>query len=300
MKGEAFDLRRLRYFAAVAAAGSQSAAARSLNVAQSALSHQIGELERSLGKPAFLRTPRGLELTDVGRVLLAHTQILLGQVAAAETALNTLEIAARSPATLRLSLTPSIYDIASELLSLFIEEFPTTRLTITEDRHRYCRDLIERGQRDLAMTLTDQDWPGGHAISWEEMHLVRLPETAQPRETVRFCELAEEERLIVPGTGGPLRDMVEDIARKAGVSLSIAQELQGSAARKNAVLNGLGTAIIPWRNVAEDVRAGKLAASRIVEPFLRRELVMRSGKGVHPDVANRFASILRKTLNRAR
>jgi DNA-binding transcriptional LysR family regulator len=64
------DLRRLRYFMAVATAESFSRAADELHVAQSAVSRQVGLLERELGVRLLERTTHDVELTEAGRHLL--------------------------------------------------------------------------------------------------------------------------------------------------------------------------------------------------------------------------------------
>ncbi|MYR55912.1 LysR family transcriptional regulator, partial [Streptomyces sp. SID625] len=65
------ELRPLRYFTAVAEAGTVTEAARRLRIAQPSLSQQIKQLERRVGAPLFRRLPRGMELTEAGRLLLA-------------------------------------------------------------------------------------------------------------------------------------------------------------------------------------------------------------------------------------
>lgn len=64
------ELRHLRYFAAVAEAGTVTEAARRLRIAQPSLSQQIRLLERRVGTPLFRRLPQGMELTEGGRLLL--------------------------------------------------------------------------------------------------------------------------------------------------------------------------------------------------------------------------------------
>ena len=73
-------IRRLKYFVAVAKHGSFSRAAETLNVAQSALSRHVGELEDSLGSALFERNPRGIRLTPVGRVLFDDARQILAQL----------------------------------------------------------------------------------------------------------------------------------------------------------------------------------------------------------------------------
>ncbi|MBC3839992.1 LysR family transcriptional regulator [Streptacidiphilus sp. 4-A2] len=62
-----FDMRHLRYFLAVARAGSVSAAAQELHISQPSLSQQIRRLERRVGASLFTRSSRGVQLTSGGR-----------------------------------------------------------------------------------------------------------------------------------------------------------------------------------------------------------------------------------------
>jgi len=83
----ALEVRHVRAFAAVVDEGSFSGAARELGYTQSAVSQQIGALERIVGGPVLRRPPGGRrppELTDTGRVVLAHARPLLARVQAAQ------------------------------------------------------------------------------------------------------------------------------------------------------------------------------------------------------------------------
>src|SRR5688500_18190918 len=74
------DLRHLRLVAAMAESGGQTRAARKLNLTQSALSHQLRELESRVGAPLFIRASRGMVLTAVGERILASARRVLHEV----------------------------------------------------------------------------------------------------------------------------------------------------------------------------------------------------------------------------
>jgi DNA-binding transcriptional LysR family regulator len=73
------ELRQLRYFVAVAEERNLTRAAQRLHIAQQSLSQQIRTLEHQLGATLFERTPRGVELTEIGEVLLAEARPLLAR-----------------------------------------------------------------------------------------------------------------------------------------------------------------------------------------------------------------------------
>src|ERR1700756_164343 len=78
------ELRHLRYFVAVAEAGSLTVAAeQKLHTSQPSLSRQIRDLEDELGAQLLIRRARGIELTPAGRAFLDHARLVLSQVEAA-------------------------------------------------------------------------------------------------------------------------------------------------------------------------------------------------------------------------
>ncbi|WP_456686809.1 LysR family transcriptional regulator, partial [Bradyrhizobium sp. P5_C11_2] len=79
------DSRQLRYFIAVYEQRNLSRAADQVNVAQSALSHHISNLEAEFATPLFERKSRGMEPTAAGERLYEHARIILRAMAEAET-----------------------------------------------------------------------------------------------------------------------------------------------------------------------------------------------------------------------
>ena len=82
------ELRRLRYFVAVAEELNFTRAADRLGINQPPLSFQIQQLEEELGTPLFQRHARGVDLTDAGKLLLEEGRIILKQVEATETSVR--------------------------------------------------------------------------------------------------------------------------------------------------------------------------------------------------------------------
>src|ERR1700736_5826487 len=85
--GGRMELRHLRYFVAVAEAGSLTVAAeQTLHTSQPSLSRQIRDLEQEVGIPLMSRSARGIELTSAGKAFLDHARMALVQVDAAKEA----------------------------------------------------------------------------------------------------------------------------------------------------------------------------------------------------------------------
>src|SRR4051812_16565400 len=120
------DLRQLRYFVAVGEELHFSRAAARLNLAQSALSSQVRQLEREVGGPLLVRTTRRVELTPAGESLLHDAQEIL---AATDGALGRARALARGEtgALVIGSLGPAPGGVLAPLLHRFGERHPEVR-----------------------------------------------------------------------------------------------------------------------------------------------------------------------------
>src|SRR4051812_19334417 len=131
MEARNMDLRQLRYFIAVAERGGFAAAASTLNVAQSALSRHVKELEHELGGKLFERGARGVSVTESGKVLLARGRWLLGTIDDIKAEVRTEN---REPSgTVRLGAPSSLAEILyAPFAQLFVKRFPRVRLELSE------------------------------------------------------------------------------------------------------------------------------------------------------------------------
>src|SRR3954452_23701578 len=131
MEANNMDLRQLRYFIAVAERGGFAAAASTLNVAQSALSRHVKELEHELGGKLFERGARGVSVTESGKVLLARGRWLLGTIDDIKAEVRTEN---REPSgTVRLGAPSSLAEILyAPFAQVFVKRFPRVRLELSE------------------------------------------------------------------------------------------------------------------------------------------------------------------------
>ena len=115
------ELRHLRYFIAVAEAGSVVAGARSVGIVQPALSRQIQELEEAIGTPLLRRLPKGVELTAAGTGFLRDArQLLAGLQASRERAQRS---AAGLLGELRLGVQPNYLALPAVAALLQVQRF---------------------------------------------------------------------------------------------------------------------------------------------------------------------------------
>lgn len=104
-RGARVELRQLEYLVKIGHEGSASRAAEWLHLTQPALSRQIADLEREIGRPLFQRGPRGMRLTAAGAAVSAAAQQILSQVAQLS---EVARVAESAGVPVRVSLPPGL------------------------------------------------------------------------------------------------------------------------------------------------------------------------------------------------
>ncbi|MEU7085633.1 LysR family transcriptional regulator [Streptomyces achromogenes] len=148
------NLERLRTLDALARHGSVSAAADALHVTTSAVSQQLGKLEREVGQRLLAKNGRGVRLTDAGRLLSEHAARILSQVELAESDLEAHR--GQVVGELRLSAFPTAArGLFPAALGALRTEHPGLRVRSSELEPEQGIAGVVRGDLDLAVVL---DW----------------------------------------------------------------------------------------------------------------------------------------------
>jgi LysR family nitrogen assimilation transcriptional regulator len=244
------DLRDLRAFVAIAEAGSLMAAAKTLNSSPPALSARLKNLEGELGTTLFVRWARGLSLTDQAREFLVHSYAILKQ---AEDAKASILGRDKPPSgVVRLGIPGSLVGILSvPLIETCLRELPQVRLRIVESMSGYLTRWLREGMVDATLlfgTYAPEDSGASvQPILEEELYLG----TYDPSLLRPFLNAHEELpmtaigslRLVMPGPEHGLRSLVEATARRHGVPLDIAIEIDASPQIFELVRRGHGSTI---------------------------------------------------------
>jgi DNA-binding transcriptional LysR family regulator len=199
------DVRRLRVLKEVAAKGSFSAAAESLAYTQSAVSQQIAALEREAGLQLVERSARGVHLTDAGRVLVGHADVILRQLTDAEAELEAM--AGLRGGRLRLVAFPSAgASIMPEAVARFRGRHPAVEVTLAPAEPDEAADVLRAGEADVGLTI-ETTWakPGDDGLLrthlLDDPMYITLP-VGHPQATlpkVKVSDLAEEAWILGSG-----------------------------------------------------------------------------------------------------
>lgn len=142
-----------RYFYEVAKTGSLSAASASLHVAVSAISRQISILEEEIGTPLFIRSARGMNLTDAGELLLRHVRRTQLETDAVMQSIAALKGGGHS--TIRIACTQGLAnEFVPSALAIFRRSYPDTRFRIWVDRSSQASQRVIEGEADVAITFS--------------------------------------------------------------------------------------------------------------------------------------------------
>src|SRR6202165_5285395 len=153
------ELRHLRYFGAVAEAGSLTvAAARKLHTSQPSLSRQIRDLEDEIGAQLLTRRARGIELTPAGRSFLDHARLVLSQVETAAEAARRVAHPAK-PCFVMGFLTGHELTWMPEALRILRDELPNIDVMISSQYSPQLANALLKGTVDAAFLRRERGVP---------------------------------------------------------------------------------------------------------------------------------------------
>ncbi|MGW4303506.1 LysR family transcriptional regulator [Streptomyces sp. NPDC004376] len=245
------NLERLRTLDALARHGSVSAAADALHVTTSAVSQQLGKLEREVGQRLLAKNGRGVRLTDAGRLLSEHAARILSQVELAQSDLEAHR--GQVVGELRLSAFPTAArGLFPAALAGLRALHPGLRVRSSELEPEQGVAGVVRGDLDLAVVL---DWynkpmpvPDGlvKAPLLDDPAEVAIPagHPLADRAEVDLAEFAEDE-WITWGEGEFCHEWLIFTLRSRGVEPLVGHRAGETHTQLALVAAGLGVCIAP-------------------------------------------------------
>lgn len=152
------ELAQLRYFVAVARAGTFTRAAEQEGVTQPSLSQQVRKLEDSLGMPLFERRGRSVRLTQAGQRLLPQARTLLRQAAEARQSLSELRNRVSGPLAVGAIPTVMPYWLAPQIAG-FQSRYGEVELQLVENITARLIEGLQTGDLDLAIVSLPISFP---------------------------------------------------------------------------------------------------------------------------------------------
>ena len=268
------DLKQLRTFIMVAESGSLSSASDRLRLAQPALSRQIKLLEDEIGFDLFIRSGRGMQLTEHGGVLLSRVAGLIKQLD--DSIQDVRSLLAEPTGNVVLGCIPTASHVVAGRIAVRVAaELPQVSLRIVEGYAGHLIDWLHRGEVDLAVLygpssdlhLRISD------IMFEELVLVSPAGKAPEGDEVPVAALGDL-NLVLPSRPHGLRLLVEAAAAKAATTINVKFQADSFRVLKDIVAAGLGHTILPLSAFYREPQMELYQITRLVSPRISRRLVM--------------------------
>ena len=269
--GVEIELRHLRYFIAVAEAGSVTvAAARKLHTSQPSLSRQIRNLEDEVGAQLLTRGVRGLELTPAGRAFLDHARSALSQVEAAGEAARRVAGPAKPCFTMGF-LTGHELTWMPEALRILRDELPNIDVMISSQYSPLLAEGLSKGKIDAAFLRKERGLPDlAFRLLVKEPLIVILPSDHRlaALKAISPRDLAGETFVIVSRTAPVLRAVIDNYLKRSGISITPAHEADHVTMGISLIMSTRGVGLLP----------------AYTQNFLPASVTSRPLKGITPTV----------------
>jgi len=268
------NLHHLAVFHAVAESGGINRAAERLMISQPAISRQVKSLEEALGVALLERLPRGVRLTEAGRMLADYARRLFAIEAQASGLFADLR--SLRTGTLRLGGSMSLGNyFLPEVIAAFHHEHPGIEIFLEVNNTEFILDAVKRNQVDIGFVEGEfnREEFDADLFMRDELIVIAPPDHPLaghgPMPFSRLCRYGCVMR--EPGSG--TRAMLNSLLDHAGLGEHPFNLTLGSPeAVKRAVQNGAGLAVASNLTVVNELASGTLAHIPLSGPSAHRAL----------------------------
>jgi LysR family transcriptional activator of nhaA len=254
----ALNFHHLRYFRAVARAGTLTRAAAALHISPSALSVQVQHLEAQLGQSLFERRGRQLILTEAGRIALDHAETIF---AAGDELVQTLKGGpAHRPATVRVGALATLSRNFQVSFLAPLRKAASLHLVLRSGTLSELLAALQAHQLDVLLTNTlpardkDSAWTA-HQLAEQPISIIGPK--LRGRRPAPDALLAREP-LIVPTVENHIRGDFDAYLQRKSIAARIVAEVDDMAMIRVLAREGLGYAIAPQIVVQDELKSGEL------------------------------------------
>lgn len=239
------DVKEMRSFLRVARFGNLTRAAESLDIPQPTLSRTIKEIEKETGAVLFVRTRRGVHLSDAGRRFAERIQGIVGQIDDAMAEAGGDNIPA-GYVTVGIPHSMTAF-IAHPLVEWFARSFPGSVISAQQGVSDEIEQGIALGQIDVGILISAQTLAplaGLKPFATEQAYLNVAPGRQLSKSVVDWPDLADLP-LILPRRQNQLRRRIEAAAHRHRYKLNVVAEISSPQLIVSLTAAGLGCSVMP-------------------------------------------------------
>jgi DNA-binding transcriptional LysR family regulator len=253
-------LKQLRGFDSAIKAGSISAAAKQLHLTSPAVSLQIRELEKIVGIPLFERSKSGLKPTAAGKVLLELGRQIQTTLAHCSDQFDELTGIDRGVVSVGVVSTARYY--APTVLAAFNKLYPEVKLQLQVGNREFTINKLENMEIDFAITgLPPSHFEVRSEYIGKHPQIIIAPpdHDFSDQQRIPLSSLKDQTFLLrEPGSG--TRSVADNLFSKNKFSPGTGVEFGSNETIKQAVMAGMGIALISAHTVAAELEAKRLIA----------------------------------------
>ena len=269
-------LKQLRALAAVARSGSVIGASQELNVTAPAVTLQLRSLEAVAGIPLLERTGGGFHLTEAGAEVLTHVHRIEASLTECEEALAALKGIAGGRVSVGITSTAKYF--APRALAVFAKEHPQVDVRLKVGNRDDIVARLESYELDLAITGRPPKAFEVESAAFGGNPVVIIAPPDHPLAQRRDLSLRDlsDETFVLREEGSGTRGLMEELVREAGIAPRIGMQIGSNETIKQAVMAGLGIAVISAHTVAAEFNDGRLVVLDVIElPVMRTWFVVK-------------------------
>ena len=295
----------IQAFVAVVRAGSFSAAAIELYVAQSALSRRVKRLEGRMGARLLVRHARGIQLTEEGAAFLTRAGRLVDEVAHMERDLSA--IVEEPVGTVRVALPQrSSGLLGPRVFARTLVELPKVQLELLEGTPANIHAWLSNGEADIALSYSDDVGPSYEVLPvlTEPLHLIATPgllqQTLGPDLPAKLSMQALARLpLVLPKRPHIVRVVTERLCAQHGVKPHIILETDGIFTSRGIVEMGLAAMVFGLSSsLSSSMKEGRTVAVPFQAPQMAWRLYLAKVRAPQHLVAvNRVHQLLLQELD---
>ena len=254
------NLELYRVFYAVAKCGSLTKAAESLYISQPAVSQSIKQLEGQLGGRLFSRTPKGMELTEAGRLIVGYVEKAINLLAEAEDKFSQLKGIAVGTIKIGASDTLCKHYLMPHI-EKFHKKYPQINLQLYNRTTLETAELLKGGKVDLGfVNLPLHDDALDIIEPCMELNdiFVYSPKFMEKAEEAWPLKKLEDYPLLMLEMASNTRRSISEFAWSLGINLNPEIELGSLDLVVEFVKSGFGIACVPREYVQKELLSGEL------------------------------------------
>ena len=266
--------RQMECFLAVARLGNVSRAAEEMYLTQPTLTARIKGLEDELGDQLFIRTSRGMRLTEAGKEFVPYAERCLASVEEGRQRLR--ELRGASGGRLALGTSPGVSTYAlPAILERFTAAHPRVAVSVRTGHSEDILKMVLKEEVHLGLAR-EIDHPEVESMALYEDELVLVVDPQHRFTEKGAAEISEvgREQLIMFDSSSSYYELTQSLFRNAGIREFSAIELDNIEAAKRMVEHRLGVAFLPRTAVVRSVAAGHLSLIEVEDsPEIQRPIV---------------------------